>query len=90
MEIKVGRKYLDATAKNPKFILEVTEVNDMVVKYKARLLKKGSNWHSTLYTERLTSFKDYEPMYTEVKATRLARKMFPNAEEENGMLILEE
>mgnify|MGYP000897496893 CR=1 FL=1 len=98
MEIKIGRKYLDDNGVYLSFILEVTEVSNSLVSYRAKLFREDGDcyptecedWHSTIYRESIEKFQRYKPLYIEVKATRLARKMFPNAEEENGMLILEE
>lgn len=83
MEIKVGKKYIDR-----EFILEVIDIKDTIIYYIVSSYK-GQPTRQNVYNVDKGIFT-YKPMYTEVKATRLARKMFPNAEEENGMLLLEE
>lgn len=90
MEIKVGRKYSD-TSFGEYFILTILEVNGYILSYHAYDVGNMSgNDYVFEMTVRDFLSSGYEPLYTEVKATRLARKMFPNAEEKDGMLLLEE
>lgn len=93
MKIRVGRKYLDDRNSYPRFELQVVSVIRGTVRYRARLCDKTVNeseWHDYIYKEKYESFIEYKPMFQEVKPTRLARKMYPDAKEEDGMLILED
>ena len=84
MEIKVGWKYaIEVISDN--YTFTVTNYDEV----EGRVFGIDGCGIEDIWS--VSTFQKYAtPLYLEVKATRLARKMFPNAEEENGMLILEE
>ena len=92
MDFKVGRKYIDSDSV-VEFILKIIKIDSskQLVYFTARAIDGDHDGYDPIYCESLETFSRYTPLFKLVKNTRLARKMYPNAEvDDNNMLILEE
>lgn len=92
MDFKVGRKYTD---NDPivEFILKIIKIDssNQLVYFTARTIDSDHDGYDPIYSESFEIFSKNTPLFKLVKNTRLARKMYPNAEvDDNNMLILEE
>lgn len=89
MEIKIGRKYgyydREGCLRDV-FIPQRINESGFYIGTVTKICKETFIAEYTLDLIRC----NYKPLWIEVKSTRLAKKLYPNAEEEDGMLILEE
>ncbi len=86
-DIKIGRKYLDDTT-GVRYILTVVSLLNGEVGYKAFRTTTNAELKEVFYMKSLRFLK-YKPYEIKVKATRLAKKMYPNSEEKDGYLLVE-
>lgn len=87
MELEVGMRYKD----RDRFILEIREIHKHNVIYYASRIKNGivQEERGPFSHDKDSFAKTFPPMFIKVKHTRLARKMYPDAQEKDEMLVIE-
>jgi hypothetical protein len=87
MELKVGRKYKNN--RQIRFYSIIDEINQQEVKYTIYYHHSDTRYMKNCRT--IEGFSErYDLMYKKVKPTALARKLHPDAEIEDGWMIIYE
>ena len=86
MDIKLGRQYGYYMGGILTDIFIPEKIVNGVYVGTVTKCKRGESFVAH-YTYDIISF-NYVPLFVEVKATRLAKKMYPNVVEEDGMLVV--